>query len=177
MRCLLMERGLWSYVRKDNPIAKPVIKVEGTGVSAGDVAQSRVAFEDYQLKADKAYSIIALSVESDLQVHVSTTSTAGEAWEALQNHFEFVSVTQIVRLFGRFYCKKMEENGDIMKHITEMTSLAQQLREMKEEITDKRFAIVMLASLPESYDNFLRTYDPHSKKCLSFLEMLRICSR
>jgi len=36
-----------------------------------------------------------------------------------------------------------------------MTSLAEQLREMKEEISLKKFATVVLGSLPESYDNFL----------------------
>ena len=33
-----------------------------------------------------------------------------------------------------------------------MTSLAEQLRELKEEISDKKFTMVVLGSLPESYD-------------------------
>ena len=36
-----------------------------------------------------------------------------------------------------------------------MTSLAEQLREMNEKVTSKKFAIVMLGSLPDSWDNFL----------------------
>ena len=36
-----------------------------------------------------------------------------------------------------------------------MTSLAEQLRELKEEITPQKFATVVLGSLPESYDNFI----------------------
>jgi hypothetical protein len=36
-----------------------------------------------------------------------------------------------------------------MKHLTYMTSLAEQLREMKEEISTKKFATVVLGSLPE----------------------------
>lgn len=42
-----------------------------------------------------------------------------------------------------------------MQHLTHMTSLAEQLREMNEEISSKKFATVVLGSLPESYDNFL----------------------
>ena len=49
----------------------------------------------------------------------------------------------------------MEEGSDLMKHITMMTSLAEQLREMKEDISSKKFAIVVLGSLPDSYENFL----------------------
>ena len=64
-------------------------------------------------------------------------------------------MTQIVRLYGRFYSTKMDERGDLMKHVTEMTRIAEQLREMKEDISSRKFAIVMLWSLPESYDNFL----------------------
>ena len=36
-----------------------------------------------------------------------------------------------------------------------MTLLAEQLRELKEEITSPRFVTVILGSLPESYDNFI----------------------
>ena len=42
-----------------------------------------------------------------------------------------------------------------MEHLTYITSLAEQLRELKEEITPQRFATVILGSLPESYDNFI----------------------
>ena len=42
-----------------------------------------------------------------------------------------------------------------MEHLTYMTSLAEQLRELKEEITPQKFATVVLGSLPESYDNFI----------------------
>ena len=155
IRCALMERGLWGYVRTENAIIKPEVKVVSETVTAADVAESKEKLNDYLLKADKAYSVIALSVENDLQIHVSSKNTAREAWDALREHFEFVSVTQIVRLYKRFYAAKMEENGDLLKHITEMTSLAEQIKEMKEEISSKKFAIIMLASLPESYDNFL----------------------
>ena len=36
-----------------------------------------------------------------------------------------------------------------------MTTLAEQLREMNEEISDKQFATVVLGSLPESYNNLI----------------------
>ena len=42
-----------------------------------------------------------------------------------------------------------------MEHLTYMTSLAEQLRELKEEITSQTFTTVVLGSLLESYDNFI----------------------
>lgn len=49
----------------------------------------------------------------------------------------------------------MKEDADLMQHLTHMTSLAEQLREMNEKISLKKFATVVLGSLPESYDNLL----------------------
>ena len=42
------------------------------------------------------------------------------------------------------------------QHLTHMTSLAEQLRELNEEISSKKFATTVLESLPESYDTFLQ---------------------
>ena len=109
----------------------------------------------YHLRSDKAYSLIALSVDKSLQVHISKTTDPHVAWETLQKQFEFVSITQIVRLNCKFYAATMKEGTDIMEHLTYMTSLAEQLRELKEEISDQKFATVILGSLPESYDNFI----------------------
>ena len=153
MKCCLMERGLWGYVT--GKIKKPVVKTEGDTVSADEVAKSQEKLNEYELRADKAYSLIALNVEKQLQIHVSSTNSAKEAWESLQKNFEFVSVSQMVRLTRRFYAAQMEEGADLMQHITVMTSLAEQLREMKEDVSSKKFAIVVLGSLPESYENFL----------------------
>ena len=147
-----MQKGLWGLVTGD--VIKPEIE-EGDGVSAAEKLKSQQELAEYNLKNDKAYSEIALYIVPDLQIHVSSFHTAKEAWDNLKQNFEFVSVTQIVRLTRRFYSAKMEEGGDLMKHITEMTSLAEQLREMKEDISSKKFAVAVLGSLPESYDNFI----------------------
>ena len=75
-----------------------------------------------------------------------------EAWEVLQKQFESVLIVQIVRLNRRFYAATMKEGTDHMEHLT---SLAEQLHELQEEITPQRFTTVILGSLPESYDNFI----------------------
>ena len=141
IKLVLMERGLWRFV-------------EGTENPPAETA-SNTERKAYRLRSDKAYSLIALSVDKNLQVHISTTTDPRAAWELLQKQFEFVSVTQIVRLNRKFYGTTMKEGTDIMEHITYMTSLAEQLRELKEDISDHKFATVMLGSLPESYDNFI----------------------
>ena len=142
VKLLLMERGLWGFSQPDQERAP-----------AEDApANVRNAF---RLRSDKAYSLIALNVEKDLQIHISSITDPLVAWQTLQGQFEFVSVTQIVRLSRKFYTASMEEGENLMKHLTTMTSLAEQLRELGEEISSRKFATVILGSLPESYDNFL----------------------
>ena len=166
MKCLLMEKGLWGFV--SGTVVKPEVLTENGTVTAVQVAESKVKLEEYNLKSDKAYSLIALSVEKDLQIHVSTKDTAKEAWDSLEAHLKFVSVTQMVRLNQRFYRARMEEGGDLLKHITEMTVLSEQLKEMKDEISSKKFAVAVLGSLPDSYDNFLTSMNSRDADTLDW---------
>ena len=94
----------------------------------------------------------ALSVDKSLQVHISSTTDPCEAWEILQKQFECVSIAQIVQLYRRFYAAIIKEGTDLMEHLT---SLAEQLHGLQEEITPQRFTTVILGSFPELYDNFI----------------------
>ena len=141
IKLVLMERGLWGFIA-------------GTETAPAETATVQVR-NAHRLRSDKAYSLIALSLDKSLQVHITSTTDPRIAWETLQKQFEFISITQIVRLNRKFYAATMKEGTDIIDHLTYMTSLAEQLRELKEEISDKKFATVVLGSLPESYDNFI----------------------
>ena len=154
IKLVLMERGLWGFTQPG----------QETPPEAGASISVKNAF---RLRSDKAYSLIALNVEKDLQVHISSVSEPLLAWEILQKQFEFVSVTQIVRVNTKFYAAEMEEGGDILQHITYMTSLAEQLREMK-EVSSKKFATVVLGSLPESYDTFLTSLNARNAEELNW---------
>ena len=81
MKCLLMSKGLWRYVDNSNPVVKPEVTTLNTeGTNATDVTKSLEKLNKYNLKADQAYSLIALHVSPELQIHVSTKTTASEAW-------------------------------------------------------------------------------------------------
>ena len=136
-----MERGLWSFIAGNEEVPP-------------ETATAAVR-NAYRLRSDKAYSLIALNVEKNLQVYISTTTDPKVAWDTLKNQFECVSIAQVVRLNRKFYAGTMSEGTDILEHLTHKTSLAEQLRDMKEEISEQKFATVVLGSLPESYDNFI----------------------
>ena len=110
MKLVLMERGLWGFV-------------QGTETKPGDTSEA-AAKNAFRLRSDKAYSLIALSVKTNLQAHISSTTDRKEAWETLQKHFEFVSIAQVVRLNRKFYAASMEEGGDLMQHLADMIILS-----------------------------------------------------
>ena len=61
MKLVLMERGLWRFI-------------ERTEVAPASETATAAAIKAYRLRSDKAYSLISLSVEKNLQVHISTTT-------------------------------------------------------------------------------------------------------
>ena len=76
-----------------------------------------------------------------------------------------------MRLNRRFYAATMKDDGDIMANITYMTRLAEQLRDMK-EISDKKFATVVLRSLPESYENFISSLNAQKVEDLKWEKLI-----
>ena len=141
MKVLLMNKDLWGYIQGSERIPDETERAE--------------VKRKYRSRSDQAYSLIALSVETPLQIHIVPTTEPKEAWDILQEQFSFVSITHMVRLTRKFYAATMNEGDDLMEHITLMTTLAQQLRELEEVISTKKFAIVVLGSLPPSYDTYL----------------------
>ena len=107
IKLVLMERGLWSFIAGNEEVPP-------------ETATAAVR-NAYRLRSDKAYSLIALSVEKNLLVHISTTTDPKVAWDTLKNQFECVSIAQVVRLNRKFYAATMSEGTDILEHLTHMT--------------------------------------------------------
>ena len=143
MKYVLMEKGLWNFVT-------------GTEPRPAEGAQEGIR-RRYQTNSDRTFAMIALYVEKSLQIHIGDTTDPREAWDILARQFEFVSTSQVVRLSRKFFSATMREEDDMMEHITLMTTLAQQLRDLGEVITPRKFATTILGSLPESYETFVLT--------------------
>ena len=101
MKFVLMEYGLWGFPQEGQEVAP----------QESALATVRAAY-----RSDKAYSMIALNVEKDLQVHISSGTDPHKAWKILQKQSKFVSITQIVRLNRTFYTDTKEGSG-LMKHL------------------------------------------------------------
>ena len=157
MKLLLMSNDLYGFI--DGSEVAPV---------PTDTDKMEKEIKLYKSRSQKAFSTIALSIDKQLQVHVRNTLCPKTAWNSLKSHFEFVSVTQIVRVWRSFFAATMKESTDLVDHITYMTEMAEQLREVKEEIDSKKFAVVLLGSLPDSYDNFMTSLNARDAENLTW---------
>ena len=157
MKLLLMSNDLYGFI--DGSEVAPV---------PTDTDKMEKEIKLYKSRSQKAFSTIALSIDKQLQVHVRNTLCPKTAWNSLKSHFEFVSVTQIVRVWRSFFAATMKESTDLVDHITYMTEMAEQLREVKEEIDSKKFAVVLLRSLPDSYDNFMTSLNARDAENLTW---------
>ena len=139
VQLVLMERDLWGFI-------------EGTETKpeATQDDKKEKEIKEFLKRSRKAYTTIALSVHKSLQIHVKSTTDPKKAWDNLKDQFSFVSVSQIVRLNRTFYAATMNENDEMLDHITYMTTVADQLRELGEEVTSRKFATTFLGSLPDS---------------------------
>ena len=110
MKLILMEKGLYRFITRDE-------------VEPGENDNDNIK-RQFRARKDRKYSLIALAVETSLQIHIVNTTDPQIAWETLKNQFSFISVTQIVRLTRKFYAATMTERDDLMKHVTNMTTLS-----------------------------------------------------
>ena len=73
-------------------------------------------------------------------------------------------MSQIVRITRKFYAATMKEGDDLQSHLTVMSALAQQLRELGEEVSSQKFATAVLGSLPSSFDGFISSLNARKKE-------------
>ena len=99
VQLVLMQQGLWGLTNGTE--ACPDIKEEDKNKD-----DSVKLLKAWQLRCDKAYSIIALNVEKSIQVYIQSTTDAKKAWKILKDHFEISTVPHVVHLSRRFFAAK-----------------------------------------------------------------------
>ena len=157
-KLVLMNKDLWGIV----------VGTDKAPVADEDGNVDAKLKREFESRSNQAYSIIALSIQKEIQTYIVSTSNPKEAWDTLENQFSFVSITQLVRVYRKFYASSMNEGGNVMEHITKMTQLAQDLKEMGKDIESKEFAVVVLGSLPSSYEMFVTSLNARGADTLDW---------
>lgn len=138
MEMVLQEKDLWDIVTGDEERPK-------------ESAEAIV----FDKRARRAMATICLSVQDSLLGLVRPAKSAPEAWQKLVQHFEQKGLAHKLFLRRKFFTLQMAEGEDMMQHIQQVLTMAEQLEAIGAKVSEEDQVMTLLCSLPESYGNLI----------------------
>lgn len=174
MELLLIKENLWDEVMKD-PDENKIRNADDTSDTSDNsdddnsTVLSVVSSAKWIKKDNKARAMIGLMVEDDQLVHIRNEKTALSSWKALQKYHQKHTLSNKVHLIRSICSLKLEENGDVQKHINKLTDLFQKLRDINEnELSESWEVAMLLSSLSTEYDTLITALEARKEKDLTF---------
>lgn len=142
MKMVLMSKGLWGIVTGTD------IEPTGDGVTNEEKRK-------WRNRQDIAYATISLAVESKQQTYVRHTDSAKDAWNELAARFEKKSLSARIHYRRKLYSMRMIDNENVLEHVEKLRVIAEQLEDIGDPIKESELCIILLSSLPESFDHLI----------------------
>lgn len=110
-------------------------------------------------KQSQAKSIIVLSIESSLFVHIEMCETAYDTWKTLQRLYEDRGLTRKRGLLKMLVQSKLEECNDMQQYIDNIVSTANKLKGIGFPISDEWLVAILLAGLTDEFRPFIMSLE------------------
>ena len=104
---------------------------------------------------DKAYNTLILSLNDKVLREVVKCKSAADIWLKLEALYMTKNLSNRLYLKAKFFTFKMAEGKDLQGHIDEFNKLIVDLENIEVEYEDEDKALVLLHSLPKSYETFV----------------------
>jgi len=145
VEAILDERGLNGYI-------------DGQKQRPDDTSPLVAERERWDNEDKRARTIIKLLVHDSQAIHCAGAKTASALWKQLEA-INKPCRAEILRWRKKLYTSHAKENTDIPKHLKSMQEIYETLHIMGDNgITDQEFKIVLMTSLPKSWEKFLTIY-------------------
>ena len=137
MRALLKQQGLWA------PLSKKTIDAESAEMAVLE---------------EKAHSTIVLCLADDIITEVAEEETTSGLWLKLKSLYMTKSLTNKLLLKQRLFGLRMQEGMSLREHLDQLNTILLELRNIDVKIEDEDAALILLVSLPLSYENFVQSF-------------------
>lgn len=139
MEALLVRNDRWTYVI-DTQIEHPIVELK--------------ELEKWKKSDDKAKSDIILSISPSELKQVKGCKTSREVWLKLESTYQSKGPARKATLLKQLTLQRIEEGSDIREHTSKFFDIVDKLNEMEVAINPDLLAIMLLYSLPSSFENF-----------------------
>lgn len=123
---------------------------------------------EWKRRDEKAMATVILSVTPIQLSYIKSCKSAREAWDSLSQVHRPKGPVRKVSLFKQLLGMRMNEGDGIQEYLCEFTSVVDQLHQTGIELAEELLVIIILASLPVSFENFvvaLESRDDLPKLC------------
>src|SRR5580704_12935297 len=126
--------------------------------TAKPTAEEIAAINKWKEGDVKACTRIELSIGDSEMIHISGATTARQMWEQLTLVKESTGRLGILAKRRALYRANAEEGFDMVEHISKLRQLQEELHVMQNIVSDEDFVMILITSLPESWDNYTSSY-------------------
>ena len=107
---------------------------------------------------EKAHSTILLSLDDHINTEVVYQETAANLWLKLESLYMTKSLTNKLLMKQRLFSLRMQSGTPLRDHLENVNSILLALRNLEVKIDDEDAALILVISLPNSYENFVESF-------------------
>ena len=152
MKMLLVGKDVYDIVTGDETLAPGASEAKRT---------------HFKKRDHLAMSMICLAVSPSMKIYVRSANTGKEAWDALAGHFEEKTLSRKIMYRRKLYNLTMENNS-ATEHINRMKTIVDHLDALDDQVQEKDLVMILMSSLPESYNNLITTLETLEEKKLTW---------
>ncbi|KAG7197002.1 hypothetical protein KM043_017538 [Ampulex compressa] len=141
IQAVMTKNKTWPYASRRNTKPEPT-------------AENALAIAAWHEEDDRAKADLYPAINDAELKQVKKCETTRDIWQKLEWIFESKGPAKKASLWKRLMTHRLKVSGNIRTHIDEFFNIVNKLSELNIEISNELQSIMLLHSLPESFDNF-----------------------
>ena len=133
--------------------------MEGTEIKPEATENNDAAVKAWTKKDAKAMFILSSSIDYMHLNYLVTCTTSREMWTKLSSIHEQKSASNKLALTTKFHEYRMAQTDSIAQHFAKVENIANQLKDIGQEISQVMVMAKMLSTLPTKYNAFISAWD------------------